>query len=169
MIALIGPPGSGKTTVGEALAARLGLAFVDQDEVVTRRYGDIGEIVLAEGAERLAALLGETLAELAGGVGVLAVGSAALDDPRSAGALEGCTVVYLASDLAHTFPRSDLSRPQPPGLVSARQLWARMLAERDAGYRSVADLVVEVGDLGVADVVDSVLVLLPAGDTGRVG
>ncbi|MGM0386373.1 MAG: shikimate kinase [Actinomycetota bacterium] len=169
MIAIVGAPGSGKTTVGAALAERLGKEFVDHDAAVAERYGDIGAIVLDDGPVRLATLQADVLQELAGADVVLAVGSAALDDPRSARVLEGAMVVHLAADLAHTFPRSGLNRPQPPGLVGARQLWARLLAERDAAYRAVADHVVEVGDLGLEDVVDAVLVLLPAGRSDELG
>ena len=168
MIALVGPPGSGKSTVGRAVAARLELPFVDHDAVVAERHGEISGIVLDD-PSRLPALIAETLEELRGADIVLAVGSAALDDPRSAEALRDAVVVHLSADLAHTFPRSDLHRPQPPGLVSARQLWARMLAEREAAYRSVADHAVEVGDMTVEEVVDAVLVLLPAGGPAGLG
>ena len=41
MIQLVGPGGAGKTTVGLALAKRLGIAFVDLDEQFTVRLGDI--------------------------------------------------------------------------------------------------------------------------------
>ncbi|MDX5318947.1 MAG: AAA family ATPase [Actinomycetes bacterium] len=169
MIALVGPPGSGKTTVGAALAERLGTDFIDHDAAVAGRHGDIAGIVLDDGPDRLATLQADLLEELAGADVVLAVGSAALDDPRSARALRGAVVVHLAADLAHTFPRSGLNRPQPPGLVGARQLWARLLAERDAAYRAVADHVVEVGDLTVDEVVDAVFVLLPTGGPGELG
>jgi shikimate kinase len=41
MIQLVGPGGAGKTTVGLALAKRLGIAFVDLDEQFAARVGDI--------------------------------------------------------------------------------------------------------------------------------
>jgi shikimate kinase len=41
MIQLVGPGGAGKTTVGRALAGRLGIAFVDLDERFTSCVGDI--------------------------------------------------------------------------------------------------------------------------------
>lgn len=40
-VVLIGMMGSGKTQVGQALARRLGLAWVDLDRVLARRYGPI--------------------------------------------------------------------------------------------------------------------------------
>src|SRR5262245_15054214 len=41
MIRLVGPGGAGKTTVGLALAHRLGVAFVDLDQEFSARFGDI--------------------------------------------------------------------------------------------------------------------------------
>lgn len=38
-VVLIGMPGSGKSTIGKLLAERLGCAFVDSDEVFTRKEG----------------------------------------------------------------------------------------------------------------------------------
>ena len=41
MIQLIGPGGAGKTTIGAALADRLGARFVDLDAEFISRHGDI--------------------------------------------------------------------------------------------------------------------------------
>ncbi|MDA8439479.1 MAG: hypothetical protein M0Z51_11570, partial [Propionibacterium sp.] len=49
-IVIIGAPGSGKSTVGSLVARRLGLDFVDVDEVIEQRAGKrIGDIFLDEG------------------------------------------------------------------------------------------------------------------------
>ncbi len=51
-IVLIGMPGCGKTTVGRALAERLGRAFVDLDEEIVRRAGrPIPDIFAREGED----------------------------------------------------------------------------------------------------------------------
>ena len=49
MIRLVGPGGAGKTTVGAALATRLGIAFVDLDQQFTARAGDISGYLAAHG------------------------------------------------------------------------------------------------------------------------
>ena len=43
-IVLIGMPGSGKTTVGKALAETLGRRFADTDDLITEEYGCISDI-----------------------------------------------------------------------------------------------------------------------------
>lgn len=65
-IVLIGMPGCGKTTVGQALARRLGKDFVDVDEEIIRTEGrSIPEIFAQEGEEGFRAL--ETAAVRAAG------------------------------------------------------------------------------------------------------
>jgi shikimate kinase len=49
MIQLVGPGGAGKTTVGLALADRLGIAFVDLDRQFTARVSDISAYLNAHG------------------------------------------------------------------------------------------------------------------------
>jgi shikimate kinase len=52
MIALVGLPGSGKSTIGRQLARRLGEAFVDSDHVIEQRLGcSIREYFEREGEE----------------------------------------------------------------------------------------------------------------------
>lgn len=41
-LVLIGPAAAGKTTVGELVAARLGMPFVDLDEIGERYYAEVG-------------------------------------------------------------------------------------------------------------------------------
>ena len=45
MVRLIGPGGSGKTTTGALLAARLGVSFVDLDRHFSEQVGDISEFI----------------------------------------------------------------------------------------------------------------------------
>src|SRR5262249_31256434 len=49
LIRLIGPGGGGKTTVGKALALRLGIPFIDLDEQFTIRVGDISGYLESHG------------------------------------------------------------------------------------------------------------------------
>jgi len=54
MIHLVGPGGAGKTTVGAALARRLGVGFVDLDAEFAARHGDISAYLDTHGYEAYA-------------------------------------------------------------------------------------------------------------------
>jgi shikimate kinase len=51
MIQLVGPGGAGKTTVGAALAERLGERFVDLDAEFAARHGEISTYLDRHGYE----------------------------------------------------------------------------------------------------------------------
>ena len=55
MIQLVGPGGAGKTTIGTALAERLGVRFVDLDAEFAARHGNISTYLDAHGYEAYAA------------------------------------------------------------------------------------------------------------------
>jgi shikimate kinase len=55
MIHIVGPGGSGKSTVGSALATRLGIAFVDLDAQFAAGAGDISAYLTAHGYDAYAA------------------------------------------------------------------------------------------------------------------
>jgi len=67
MIHLIGPGGAGKTTVGAALAERLGVRFVDQDAQFTTRHGDISTYIAEHGYAAYASRNVGVFLDLAGG------------------------------------------------------------------------------------------------------
>ena len=54
---LIGPMGSGKTTIGQLLATKLNLAFRDTDHIIEQESGkSVAEIFLEDGEEKFRAL-----------------------------------------------------------------------------------------------------------------
>ena len=52
-LVLIGMPGSGKTSVGRILAARLGMTFLDLDEAIQRAAGKPIPAIFAEDGEEV--------------------------------------------------------------------------------------------------------------------
>ena len=65
-IFLVGFMASGKTTVGAALASKLGRRFVDLDPLIVAKAGcSIAELIAREGEERFRQLETETLCEVA--------------------------------------------------------------------------------------------------------
>lgn len=51
-IVLIGMPAVGKTTIGEALAAKLGRSVVDIDNAIEEKYGSVPDYINNHGRRR---------------------------------------------------------------------------------------------------------------------
>ncbi|MFZ2815932.1 MAG: shikimate kinase, partial [Rhodoferax sp.] len=85
MIALIGLPGSGKSTVGRQLARRLQLPFFDSDHVIEQRLGcSIREYFEREGEDRFRDLEASVIDELTQGpAAVLSTGGGAVLRPEN--------------------------------------------------------------------------------------
>jgi shikimate kinase len=155
-LVLIGPPGSGKTTVGRALAALLDLGFVDTDQLVEAKAGkSIGEIFVAQGEPAFRAMervaVAEALAQARTGGLVVALGGGAPMDPATAASLAGTTVVFLdiSAPLAARRVGLDATRPLLAG--SPRKLWRDLMAGRRPVYEGLADATILVDGLSPAE------------------
>ena len=145
-LVLVGPPGSGKTTVGRALARRLGVGFTDVDALIVERIGKpIAEMFTEEGEDAFRALEREVVAEaLAGVAGVLALGGGSVLAASTRERLRGHRVVLLWVGLADGLRRCGMStaRPLLAG-VNPRATFKALLDARAPLYREVATVEVD--------------------------
>jgi shikimate dehydrogenase len=137
-IVLIGMPGSGKSTVGEALAALTGREAVDIDQRIAARAGcSIPEIFAQGGEAAFRALEREETAEAGKLSGkILLTGGGVVKDPRNYGVLhQNSRIYHLIRDL--TLLPTD-GRPLSQGADLAA-----MWAEREPLYARFRDAAVE--------------------------
>jgi shikimate kinase len=152
---LIGPPGAGKTTVGEELATRSGLAFRDTDRDVEAAAGrSVADIFIDEGEERFRALEREAVeAALRDHDGILALGGGAVLDETTRQRLSGRTVVFLDVGLAAATERTGFNQARPLLAVpNPRATLKRMLDERRPVYEAVATVVVPTDGQNAAEI-----------------
>lgn len=138
-LVLTGFMGTGKTTVGRVLAARLGRRFVDTDEIIEQRHGPIPRIFAEQGEGRFRQIERQTAAELGAARGlVIATGGRLLLDPDNAEALTAKgTVVCLAAPVDEILARVTAAGVSGRPLLDApdpRARIAALLEERRAGY-----------------------------------
>ena len=169
MIALVGLPGSGKTTVGRQLARRLQLPFIDSDHEIEVRIGcTIREFFEREGETRFRDIEQEVLDTLTKGPSqVLSTGGGAvLREANRKYLRERGRTVYLKSTPEELFRRlrNDANRP----LLQVADPLAKLktlFAERDPLYKQVAHFVLETGRPSVATLVNMIVMQLElAGD-----
>ena len=163
-IALIGLPGSGKSTVGRQLARRLQLPFLDSDHVIEERIGcAIRDYFEREGEASFRDVEESVIDELTlQASGILSTGGGAVLRPANRLHLhERGHVVYLRSSPEELFRRlrHDTSRPllqvaDPLGRL--RDLYA----QRDPLYRETAHFVIETGRPSVATLVNMIAMQL---------
>jgi shikimate kinase len=163
VLVLVGPSGAGKTTVGQLLAERLGVGFLDTDAVVVARAGKpVSDIFVDDGEPAFRALEQEAVAAaLAGHTGVLALGGGAVLAEPTRQRLAGHRVVFLSVGLADAVRRIGLARDRPLLAMNPRAELRVMLAERQPVYESVATVTVPTDGRTPADVAAEVLAAVP--------
>jgi shikimate kinase len=165
-VVLVGMMGCGKTAVGTALAARLGVPFRDTDaELESAARMTIPEIFARDGEEFFRDREAEVLRRLlASGPGVVSTGGGAFLRPgnRAAIATSGVSVWLKAS--AEILWGRVKGRTTRPLLMTEdpRGTLERLLAEREGAYRRAALTVEARRDTTVAQMVDAVAAALRA-------
>lgn len=139
-VVLIGPPGSGKTTVGHVLTELLGVELRDTDRAIEAEQGQsISDIFMGEGEPRFRELERvEVATSLASHAGVLSLGGGAVMDAATSAALAGHTVVFLDVGIADAAKRVGFDRSRPLLALNPRALWIRMMEARRPTYERLA-------------------------------
>jgi shikimate kinase len=147
-VILIGPPGSGKSTVGPPLAALLGVEFADTDGLIERRAGKpVGEIFIDDGEDAFRELERSAAGEaISGHRGVLALGSGSVLSQATRSLLAGQRVVYLETGFRAVARRTGLDGPHPPIPGNPRGRLRQFLEERRPLYEGLAWLTVATDD-----------------------
>lgn len=167
-IALVGLPGSGKSTIGRYLAKRWSMPFVDVDVAIEEHIGcTIRDFFAKEGESRFRDVEQEVLAALLARPEktVIATGGGAVLKAENRQELAGhAQVVYLSAsphEIAKRLQR-DTQRP----LLQVDNPLQRLLdlhAIRDPLYKEVADFVVAGSGLSAAQVAQRVAMQIELG------
>ncbi|HEY0450675.1 shikimate kinase [Actinophytocola sp.] len=162
VLILVGPPGSGKSTVGRLAAERLGVDFRDFDDDMERAHGlPPGELVVQLGRERFQESEHELLATvLPEFTGVLALGGGTPTAPGVPELLEPHHVVFLDVDLEHLLRREGLVPLHPWLMPNPRAHLKELLNTRRPVYTHVAAVTVPTSDRTPEDVLVDVLASL---------
>ncbi|MEU5889548.1 shikimate kinase [Streptomyces sp. NPDC047461] len=143
-VVLVGPMGVGKSTVGQLLAARLGVGYRDTDDDIVAEQGrSIAEIFVDEGEPVFRAIEKDAVRQaLAEHDGVLALGGGSILDEDTRALLAGQRVVYLSMDVEEAVKRTGLNAARPLLAVNPRKQWRELMEARRHLYEGIATAVV---------------------------
>jgi shikimate kinase len=152
-VVLIGAPGSGKSTVGAALAKVLALDFIDTDKLIEEREGKaITDIFVIDGEPHFRAVELETLKHvltLNDVVISLGGGAPISDQAQQLINSSESTVIFLDVSLATAAPRVGFNRDRPLLLGNPRAQWQALSDKRRPIYEALADVSIKVDDMSV--------------------
>jgi shikimate kinase len=172
VLVLVGPPSSGKTTVGTAVAELLGVPFRDTDADIEDVTGQtVADLFVERGEPFFRSLEEQAVARALGAHrGVLALGGGAVLSAATRERLVGYggaggTVVWLDVDLASAADRVGLGRTRPVLGMNPRATLRNLLLARAPLYEEVATLRVPTGGREPGDVIADVTAALRARTT----
>ncbi len=159
---LIGPPGSGKSTVARAVGARLRISVRDTDSDVEKACGRrISDIFVEDGESAFRELEHQAVLQaLAEHDGVLSVGGGAVLDPRTEAALAGHLVIFLDVRIADAARRIGFNRDRPLLLGNPRAQWTMLMDVRRPIYERLAGARVDTAGRDVDEVTAAVLAVI---------
>ncbi len=160
-VVLVGMMGSGKSSVGRALAARTGWPFVDNDALVERATGRTARQLLADEGE--AAMRAAESAALRAGLEmappvIVAAAAGTVLDPADREVTAGRGHVVWLRAPAEVLAARAAGAEHRPWLDDDPVAWfRRTLRERDPLYAAMADLEVDTSKVAPAEAAERIV------------
>jgi shikimate kinase len=158
IISLIGMPGSGKSTIGAALAARLDLEVVDADGLIEAQEGlSLQQIMDSKGNAAFRAIEEQVLTSMPLFPSVISTGGSVIYSENIMARLGGAsTVVYLRARLDTIEYRVSLA-PQRGIAANGEQTLQDLYEERVPLYERYGEIMVDCDDAAPAEIVETIV------------
>jgi len=165
-IVLIGVRGSGKSAVGSRLAARLKMRFVDTDDLIESKEGNISDIVKSNGWDYFRRLEKSVIEEISKGNNLIIApgGGAVLDTDNIKALKRNGFVIWLKADQQTLLRRiqkdqgSSTRRPTLTGKGTLEEI-EETISQREPFYEKASETQIDTSKLDVETVVDRILTI----------
>ncbi len=165
-VVLVGPMGTGKTTIGKLLARELNFEFKDSDREIEERSGaDIPWIFDVEGEEGFRARERMVIEQLSNEPGIVVAtgGGAVVSEENQHHLSSKGFVVYLHTSVEQQYQRTRKDRKRPLLQNSnPMKVLQNLMAVREPIYRSIADYVISTDQKRPRSVVREIVKALQA-------
>lgn len=163
-VVLIGPPGSGKSSVGRALARITGLSHSDTDALIEAKANKkISEIFVEDGEPVFRTIEADVVAQaLAEEAGVLSLGGGSVMHPATQEHLRECgaLIVFLEVGIGQAAPRIGFNQDRPMLLINPRQTWLKLMEERLPIYQGLASVTFSTDSKKAQEVAEEIAEIL---------
>ena len=164
-IVLIGPMGSGKTTVGRSLSKKLGIDFYDSDHEITDKTGvSIDHIFDVEGEEGYRKRESDVFKNLCSQDNIIIAtgGGAVISEENRIEISKTGSVIYLLSSVDQILRRTSKSKTRPllENSKNKRKTISDIINARDPLYREIATITVDTNGKKLNEVINEILVQL---------
>jgi shikimate kinase len=162
-IVLIGPPASGKSSVGRRLAALMQTSFVDSDAKISDIEGrTVSEIFVDSGEEYFREIESKVVLDLLeASSGVISLGGGSILDQNVCAKIrelkEENLIVFLDVSLNQASSRIGLNRDRPLLLNNPRAQWMQLMERRRPIYDSLASCTFLTDNMKPNEVAEQIL------------
>ena len=159
MIYLIGPMGSGKTTIGKILSSRLKYQFFDTDEEIKKKIGmSISSIFDKQGESGFRIIESQTLKELSiKSKSIISTGGGIVLMKENRVIMKNGTCIYLKIDFEEQLKRLANSDDRPLVSKNSDGSIEKTNAAREPFFLDLADIVIDTSNLNENEVTQQIL------------
>ena len=159
MIYLIGPMGSGKTTIGKILSSRLKYQFFDTDEEIKKKIGmSISSIFNKQGESGFRIIESQTLEELSiKQKSIISTGGGIVLMKENRVIMKNGTCIYLKIDFDEQLKRLANSDDRPLISKNSGGSIEKTNEAREPFFLDLADIVIDTSNLNENEVTQQIL------------